>query len=137
MTPPGGLARTTGEQSGGTRGGTAGAALARLLPMPDARGRAFAVRNWAPMHPATRPCTGDVPLTPWKCQSPVHRRVDGAPGAYLQPEQETAVLEGLAAGLKGGSFYAKVPNYPFGDNGKTWGWIVLIAASSSSWRGFT
>lgn len=37
-----------------------------------------------------------------------------------------AFLEGLAALLKGGSFYAKVPNYPFGTNVTTWGWIVLI-----------
>ena len=38
-----------------------------------------------------------------------------------------AFFEGLAAVLKGGSFYAKVPNYPFGTNVTTWGWIVLIA----------
>jgi hypothetical protein len=38
-----------------------------------------------------------------------------------------AFFEGLAAVLKGGSFYASVPNYPFGTNVTTWGWIVLIA----------
>jgi tetrahydromethanopterin S-methyltransferase subunit C len=38
-----------------------------------------------------------------------------------------AFFEGLAAVLKGADFYTKVPNYPFGDNVKTWGWIVLIA----------
>ena len=38
-----------------------------------------------------------------------------------------AFLEGLAALLNGGSFYANVPNYPFGTNVTTWGWIVLIA----------
>jgi tetrahydromethanopterin S-methyltransferase subunit C len=38
-----------------------------------------------------------------------------------------AFFEGLAAVLKGNNFYAKVSNYPFGDNVKTWGWIVLIA----------
>src|SRR5215467_8283392 len=43
-----------------------------------------------------------------------------------------AFLEGLAALLNGGSFYAKVPNYPFGTNVTTWGWIVLIALASLS-----
>jgi hypothetical protein len=38
-----------------------------------------------------------------------------------------AFFEGLAAVLRGGSFYHRVPNYPFGDNVQTWGWIVLIA----------
>src|SRR5271165_3540689 len=38
-----------------------------------------------------------------------------------------AFFEGLAAVLKGGRFYASVPNYPFGTNVKVWGWIVLIA----------
>src|SRR6266536_2208551 len=38
-----------------------------------------------------------------------------------------AFIEGLAALLKSGRFYAKVPNYPFGTNVTTWGWIVLIA----------
>ena len=38
-----------------------------------------------------------------------------------------AFFEGLAAVLKGASFYAKVPDYPFGTNVKAWGWIVLIA----------
>jgi hypothetical protein len=38
-----------------------------------------------------------------------------------------AFFEGLAAVLKGASFYAKVPNYPFGTNVTAWGWIVLIA----------
>ena len=38
-----------------------------------------------------------------------------------------ALFEGLAALLKGGNFYASVPNYPFGTSVTTWGWIVLIA----------
>jgi hypothetical protein len=38
-----------------------------------------------------------------------------------------AFFEGLAALLKGGNFYASVPNYPFGTSVTTWGWIVLIA----------
>jgi hypothetical protein len=38
-----------------------------------------------------------------------------------------AFFEGLAAPLKGGNFYASVPNYPFGTSVTTWGWIVLIA----------
>jgi len=37
-----------------------------------------------------------------------------------------AFFEGLAAVLKGASFYAKVPDYPFGTNVTAWGWIVLI-----------
>lgn len=38
-----------------------------------------------------------------------------------------AFFEGLAALLRSGIFYAKVPNYPFGANLTAWGWIVLIA----------
>ena len=37
-----------------------------------------------------------------------------------------ASFEGLAALLKSGRFYANVPNYPFGANITTWGWIMLI-----------
>jgi uncharacterized membrane protein HdeD (DUF308 family) len=37
-----------------------------------------------------------------------------------------AFFEGLAAVLKSGSFYARVPNYPYGANVRAWGWIMLI-----------
>lgn len=37
-----------------------------------------------------------------------------------------ASFEGLGALLKSGRFYANVPNYPFGANITTWGWIMLI-----------
>lgn len=37
-----------------------------------------------------------------------------------------AIFEGLAALLKGGSFYRDVADYPFGTSVTTWGWIVLI-----------
>ena len=37
-----------------------------------------------------------------------------------------AFFEGLGALLKSGRFYANVPNYPFGANITTWGWIMLI-----------
>jgi hypothetical protein len=37
-----------------------------------------------------------------------------------------AAFEGLAAILKSESFQANIPNYPFGTNVTTWGWVQFI-----------
>jgi hypothetical protein len=47
-----------------------------------------------------------------------------------------AFFEGLGALLRSGRFYATVPNYPYGTNITTWGWIELIGGAIVLLAGF-
>jgi hypothetical protein len=86
LTPPGGLTRTGGTIERRPRRHS----WCRPGPFtPECLRCAVAVRNWGADGSYDEAAHDDVPFTPWKRQSQGGRG-DGAAGAHLQPEQETA-----------------------------------------------